>query len=96
MSRVSDLIGHHGAANACMLGPAFHAGLEKGAINDQLAAAVEQVEQTHLTLGSVKLVLLLDGQPRHPPPLGGQGVPGASQLLLLHEKLLACSLPLLR
>ena len=79
-----------------MLGPAFHAGLEERTVNDQLAAAIEQVEQTHLILGSVKLVPLLNGQPRHPPALGGQRVTGAGQLLLLHEKLLACSLPLLR
>src|SRR5438128_12002236 len=34
MSGVSDLIGHHGAANACMFGPADHARLEKRAVNN--------------------------------------------------------------
>jgi hypothetical protein len=34
------------------------------------------------------------GHPRHPPTLGGQRVTGAGQLLLLHEQLLARSLPL--
>src|SRR5207245_1428845 len=74
MGGVSDLVGYHGAANAGMLGPAFHAGLEEGAVDDQLTAAVEQVEQARLAPGPVKLVLLLNGQPRHPPTLGGQRV----------------------
>src|SRR5436189_5695540 len=67
MGGMSDLIGYHGAANAGMLGPAFHAGLEEGAVDDQLTAAVEQVEQARLAPGPVELVLLLNGQPRHPP-----------------------------
>src|SRR5213076_891238 len=96
MGGVSDLIGYHGAANAGMLGPAFHAGLKEGAVNDQLTAAVEQVEQARLAPGPVELVRLLYGQPRHPPTLGGQRVTGAGQLLLLHEQLLARSFPLLR
>ena len=93
---VGDLVGHHGAADAGMLGPPGHAGFEEGAVDDQLTAAVEQVEQARLALGSVELVLLLHGQPRHPPTLGGQRVTGAGQLLLLHEQLLARRLPLLR
>ena len=95
MGEVGDLVGHHGAADAGMLGPAGHAGLEKGAIDDQLTATVEQVEQARLALGPVELVLLLHRQPRHPPTLGGQRVTGAGQLLLLHEQLLARGLPLL-
>ena len=77
-------------------GQPVHAGLEEGAVDDQLTAAVEQVEQARLALGPVELVLLLHGQPRHPPTLGGQRVTGAGQLLLLHEQLLARGLPLLR
>ena len=76
-----------------MLGPAEHAGLEEGAVDDQLTAAVEQVEQARLALRPVELVRLLHGQPRHPPTLGGQRVTGAGQRLLLHEELLARSLP---
>src|SRR5262249_5464897 len=77
-----------------MFGPAAHAGLKEGAIDDQLPPAVEQVEQARLALGTVELVLLLHGQPRRPPTLGGQRVTGPGQLLLLHEQLLARSLPL--
>src|SRR5207244_8815008 len=96
MSGVSDLVGHHGAADACMFGPADHARFEEGPVDDQLSATVKQVEQACLALGPVELVLLLHGHPRHPPTLGGQRVTGASQLLLLYEQLLARSLPFLR
>ena len=50
------------------------AGLEEGAVDDQLAAAVEQVEQARLAVGPVERVVLLHRQPRHPPALGGQRV----------------------
>src|SRR5262245_53753559 len=79
-----------------MLGPAEYPGLEESAINDQLPAAFEQVEQANQTLGPVELVLLLHGHPRHPSTLGGQRIAGASQGLLLHQELLTRSLPLLR
>src|SRR6202040_4115280 len=95
MGQVRDLIGAQGAAAAGVLGPAEHSGLEEGAIDDQLPAALEQVEQAYLALGSVELVLLVHSQPRHPPEFGGQRVTGAGQGLLLHEELLPRSLPLL-
>src|SRR3989441_2185198 len=95
MGGMSYLVGHHGATDAGMLGPAGHAGLEEGAVDDQLTAAVEQVEQARLALGPVEFVLLLHGQPRHPPTLGGQRVTGPRQLLLLREQLLARRLLLL-
>src|SRR5262249_33627590 len=47
-------------------------------------------------VGPVELVLLVHGQPRHPPTLAGKRVTGVGQLLLLHEQLLARSLPLVR
>src|SRR6266566_4426338 len=96
MGHVGDLVGYQGAAAAGMVGPAEHAGFEEGAVDDQLAAALEQVEQARFALGPVELVLLLHGQPWHPPALGGQRVTGAGHVLLLHEQLLARSLPLLR
>src|ERR1700692_865367 len=96
MGQVGDLIGAQGAAAASVLGPAEHPGLKEGAIDDQLTAALEQVEQAYLTLGSVELVLLVHSQPRHAPAFGGERVTGAGQGLLFHEELLAHSLPLLR
>jgi hypothetical protein len=86
---MGDLVGHQRAADAGMFGPAGDAGLEEGAIDDQLTAAVEQVEQARCALRPVELVVLVHSQPRHPTPLGGQRVTGAGQLLLLDEQLLA-------
>src|ERR1700693_2421262 len=96
MRQVADLDATEGTAAAGMLGPPEHAGLEEGAVHDQLTAALEQVEQAHLALRPIELVLLLHRQPRHPPALCGQRVTGAGQGLLLHEELLARSLPFLR
>src|SRR6478672_13700955 len=96
MGGVSYLVRHHGAADARMFGPADHARFEEGAVDDQLPAAFEQIEQAHLTLGSVKFILLLHSQPRHSPTLGGQRISSVSQLFLLHEELLTCTFPLLR
>ena len=96
MGDVGDLIGHQRAAAARVVGPAVHARLEEGAVDDQLTAALEQVEQARGGLRSAELVVLLHRQPRHTPALRGQRVSRASQLLLLHEQLLTCRLPLLR
>src|ERR1039457_5336318 len=95
MGHVGDLIGAQGAAAAGVLGPAKHPGLEEGAVNDQLTAALKQTEQAHLALGSFELVALVHGHPRHPPAFGGQRVTGTCQGLLFHEELLTRSLPLL-
>ncbi len=78
-----------------MLRPAVHAGLEEGAVDDQLAAAVEQVDQARFALGPLERVGLLHRHPRHPPPFGGERVAGAGHGLLLHEHLLARGFPLL-
>ena len=40
-----------------MFGPADHAGLEERAVNDQLTAAVEQVEQARLALGARRICI---------------------------------------
>src|SRR6266581_4620491 len=95
MGRVGGLIGTQGAAAAGVLGPAEHPGLEEGAIDDQLTAALKQIEQAYLALGTVKLILLIHSLPRHPPAFGGQSVTRAGESLLFHEELLARSLPLL-
>src|SRR6266446_10223012 len=79
MGQVRDLIRAKRAATAGVLGPAEHPGLEEGAIDDQLPAALEQVEQANLTLGPVELVLFLHCRPRHPSTLGGQRITGAGQ-----------------
>src|ERR1700683_1776226 len=95
MREVANLISAQGATTAGVLGPAEHPGFKERTIDHQLTATLEQIEQAHLALGSVEMVRLLHGQPRHPPALGGQRVAGARHGLLLHEKLLARSVPLL-
>src|SRR5271170_3889168 len=74
MGEVRDLIGAERAAAAGVLGPAEYPGLEEGAIDDQLTAALEQIEQAYRALGSVEPVLLVHSQPRHPPAFGGERV----------------------
>src|SRR5262245_7627104 len=95
MGEVAHLVGSQRAAAAGVLGPAVHAGFEEGAIDDELTAALEHIEQAHFAVGPVEYIRLLHGYPRHPPTLGGKRVTGAGQCLLLHEELLAGSLPLL-
>jgi hypothetical protein len=74
MGEVDDVVGHHGAAPAGLLGPTKHPRLEKGAVDDQLTPALEQVEQAGSTRRPVKGIGRLDRHPRHPPPLGSQSV----------------------
>src|SRR5260221_4926867 len=95
MGEVRDLIGTRGAAAARVLGPAEHPRLEEGAIDDQLPAALEQIEQADLSIGPFELVLLFHQHPRHLATLGGQRITGASEGLFLHEERLPRSLPFL-
>src|ERR1700738_5016350 len=62
MGQVRDLIGAQGAAAAGVLGPAEHSGFEESAIDDQLTAALEQIEPAYLALGSRR------PRPSSPPP----------------------------
>ena len=68
----------------------------EGAVDDQLAAAVEEVGQAGRAIRALEAVVLFDGHPGHPPPLGREGVACAHVLLLLHKQLLASRLPVLR
>ena len=95
MREVRDLIGAERAAAAGVIGPAEHAGLEEGAIDDQLPAALEQIQKARLAVGSDEAIGLLDRHPRRPPPLGGERVMGAHHGFLLDEQALARSVPIL-
>src|ERR1700733_3054493 len=79
-----------------MIGPAEDAGLEEGAIEDQLTPPFKEGKQAGLARGAFESVVLLDCQPRHAPARRGHRITGASQLLLLDQQLLARLLPLLR
>src|SRR5262249_14816109 len=96
MSGGSNLAGHHGASDACVVRPADHAGFEECAIDYQLTASVKQIEQASCSMGSLELAILLPSHPRHHPSLRGQRITRPAELLLLQEKLLPSSLPFLR
>src|ERR671914_1727893 len=96
MRQVGDLVGQERAAAAAAFGIALHAGVEEEAVDDQLAAPLEQVEQACFPVRTLERVVLLDGQPGHPAALGGERVAGAGVLLLLDQHPLPSGLPLLR
>jgi hypothetical protein len=95
MRQVRDVIGHERAADAAMLRPAHDARLVERAVEKQLAAAVEEVEQARRAVRAFEAIVLLHGLPGHAPALRGQRVTGAHQLLLLHQHLLVRGLPFL-
>src|SRR5688572_15595078 len=55
MGEMADLVGAQRAAPAGMVGPTEYPWFEEGAVDDQLAAVLEQVEQTHLSLRPLEL-----------------------------------------
>jgi hypothetical protein len=67
---------------------------EHEVVNDELPAAVEEVEQAGLSVWAFEDVLLLDPDDRQPAALGCQGIEGASGFLLLHQQAPAGGLPL--
>src|SRR4051794_4961773 len=93
---VRDLVGEERAAGAAALGEARDAGLVEEAVDDELAAALEQVDEARRPVRALEAVVLLDGHPRHAAALGGERVAGARVLLLFHEQVPAGLLPLLR
>ena len=96
MGQVRDLIGAQRAAAAGMVGPAEDSRFEEGAIDDQLRAAFEEVDQADPAPGAVELVPRLNGHPGHAPAFGGQCVARTGEGFLLDEQVVARSLPLLR
>ena len=96
MGEVANVVGHQRAADTAVFGPTMNTRVDEGAIDDQLASAMEQIEQAHLALGPLEDVFLIHLCPRHPPAHRGQRITRTSQLLLLDEHLLKRSLPLLR
>jgi hypothetical protein len=58
-------------------------------VDDQLAAAGEQVEQGDRAIGSLERVVLRDGRHRQLTPCRGQLVAGLRQCLLLGQQILS-------
>jgi hypothetical protein len=95
MGDVGDLVGPEGAAAAGVVGPAGHPRLEEGAVDDQLAAVFEQVEEASRALRTFELIRFLNRHPRHPPTLGRQPIPSSGERLLFHQHLEARRFPCL-
>src|SRR3954451_11533804 len=93
---VGDLVGEGRAPGAAALGEARDAGLVEEAVDDELAAPVEQVEQACRAVRALEAVVLVDRHARHAAALGGERVARPGQLLLLGEQVGAGGLPLLR
>jgi hypothetical protein len=53
---VADLIGQHRTTGAPAVGPTVHIGLEEEAVDDELAPAIEQIEQTGRSARPVEAV----------------------------------------
>ena len=96
MREVADVVGHQRAADASVLGPSVHARVDEGAVDDQLAPAVEEVEQAQRALGPLELIGLVHRRPRHPPAHRRQRIARPGELFLLDEHFLERGLPLLR
>jgi hypothetical protein len=100
--RVRHLVRPEGAAHAsplrvrATLGVRRHLRSVESAVDDQLAAPLEQVSEAHPTGRALEPVLLVNRYPGHPPAFGRQRIAGAGQLLFLDEELLARGAPILR
>src|SRR6266516_6038044 len=62
-------------------------------VYDELATAVEQVDQALLSFRAVEDIVLLDPHHRQPPPLGGHAVAVLGKLLLVLQMLDTCCKP---
>jgi hypothetical protein len=87
---VADIVDDHRAARAGI----GITRLQHVVVDDELAAAVEQVEQAHLAVWTLEGVLLLDPDHRQPPALRCQRIPGPSGLLLFDQQRRVGGLPL--
>jgi hypothetical protein len=68
---------------------------EESAIDNQLPAAMEQIEQTCFAVGPSEGISFFHSHPRHAAAFGGQRVAGMGQVLFLHQHLFAGGVPLL-
>jgi hypothetical protein len=90
MGEVADLVDDHRAAVAALV----LVGTEHEVVDDQLASALEQIEQARLAVRALEDVVLLDPDPREPPALCSQRISSMSSFLFLGEQLFVGCLPL--
>ena len=97
VQQVAQLVGVHRAAGAAALRVDVHVRIHEEPVQDELAAAVEEVEQRRVpAAGRGEAIILLHADHRHAAALGRNGVTRAGVRLLLLEQRLARGAPLLR
>src|SRR5271163_3300633 len=74
VGEMGDLIGAERTAAAGLVRPTEHPGLEEGAVDDELPAALEEIDEARFAVRPLELVSLLDGRPRHPPAFGRERI----------------------
>ncbi len=91
---VGEAVDEHGASATSTLGEIGNSWLEEKTIDDELSAAIEEIEQADLAVRSLELVRLVDPHHRQPAALGGKLGADAGRLLCPAEEIVAGSLPL--
>src|SRR5918997_1935456 len=96
VQQIAQLIGVHGAAGAAALRVDVHVRIHEEPVHDELAAAVEEVEQRRVpAAGRGEAVVLLHADHRHAAALGRKRITRAGvRLLPLEERLARCAPPL--
>jgi hypothetical protein len=69
-------------------------GTEHEVVDEQLSAALEQIEQGRLAVRALEDVGLVDENPRQPAAVGGERIACARGFLFPGEQLVASRLPL--
>src|ERR687895_1654444 len=97
VQQVAQLVGVHRAAGAAALRVDVHVRIHEEPVHDELAAAVEELEQRRVpAAGRGEAIVLLHAEHRHAAALGREGVTRAGVRLLPLEQRLARGAPLLR
>ena len=94
VSDVAEVVHEHRAAGATRVRPAVGARAEHEVVDDQLPAALEQVQQADVPVRPLEHVVLVDPHHRQPAALGGECVVRPHRCLLLGQQLLVGGLPL--
>src|SRR6266849_5064251 len=91
---MGDLVGNQRAAWAAGVGPALSRRCKHEVIDDELAASLEQIEQSDFALRALEDIVLFDLDHRLPAPFGRQRIALTRGSLFFCEQLLMSSLPL--
>jgi hypothetical protein len=92
--KVADVVDDHRTAVAARRRPAVNSGGKHEVVQDELASAIEEIQQARLAVRAVEDVVLVDLNHGQPTALGGQGVTRPGGLLFPGEQVLADCLPL--